>query len=171
VLSSVGNTAAERAPRRRRRSSSTALLPVASKGFRRRSQGSCDARCQVITWEFQNDGVVRSAEPSTGAGRSSAQLWAIRIERVKDSRIRQCLFCGRNDRGRTRNWDSIRFRIRVMGGGMPWSNTLALCPLAISNSTYRGLGIPACRRSSRVGTPRLARSRKKRESGAFGVGS
>lgn len=95
----------------------------------------------MITLGIQNGGVVRSTEPSTGTGRSTAQIWAIRKEQVKDSQNRQCLFCGRNE-GRYKKLELHHVQKREHGGGNAWNNTLALCPAChhvIHNIADRGI--------------------------------
>lgn len=95
----------------------------------------------MIALNIQDDGVVRSSEPSAGAGRSSAQLWALRKERVKISQNFQCLFCGRNE-GRYKKLEIHHVEKREHGGGNAWSNTLALCPAChhvIHNIADRGI--------------------------------
>jgi hypothetical protein len=95
----------------------------------------------VITLGISAHGAVRSAEPLAGAGRSSAQIWAIRKDRVKLSQNFQCLFCGRNE-GRYKKLEIHHIEKREHGGGNAWSNTLALCPAChhvIHNIADRGI--------------------------------
>jgi len=70
--------------------------------------------------------------------------------------------------GDTRNWNSITFRSGTWRGNA-WSNTLALSALHHVIHKSRP-GYPLAGGSFSRATPR-SRGPKKRESGAFGVGS